>query len=93
MSKFHMGKLLMTRGIADRVADDAAFAELIARSLTRHLKGDWGDLCPEDKAANNQALIQGGRLFSAYEKDSLPRIWIITEADRGATTILFPEEY
>jgi hypothetical protein len=91
--KFRMGQLVMTRGVSDRVADDVEFAEFVSRSLTRHLKGDWGDMCPEDKAANNQALIHGGRLFSAYEKDSLPRIWIISEADRRATTILFPEEY
>jgi len=93
MSKFSMGRLLMTRGVNDRVADDVEFAEFVSRNLTRHAKGDWGDLCPEDKAANNRALIHGGRLLSAYEKDGLPKVWIITEADRSATTILFPEEY
>uniref|UniRef100_A0A6M3J7I9 Uncharacterized protein n=1 Tax=viral metagenome TaxID=1070528 RepID=A0A6M3J7I9_9ZZZZ len=33
------------------------------------------------------------KLFSAYEQDGQPKIWIITEADRSATTVLFPEEY
>ena len=90
---FTKGRLLMTRGIADRVADDAQFAEFVSKSLTRHLKGDWGELSQEDRAANNGALIRGGRLLSVYINDSLPKIWIITEANRGATTILFPEEY
>ena len=93
MSKFSTGQLVMTRGINDRVADDTQFAEFVSRSLTRHLKGDWGDLDAEDKAANNGALIRGGRLLSAYTNGALPKIWIITEADRSATTILFPEEY
>jgi len=62
-------------------------------SLARHLRGDWGDLCPEDWDANERALQYGGRLFSAYQEEGLPKIWIITEADRSATTILFPEEY
>ena len=91
--KFTMGKLVMTRGVCDRVAEDTGFAEFVALNLTRHLKGDWGDLSQEDKAANSGALIKGGRLLSAYINGDLPKIWIITEADRSATTILFPEEY
>ena len=91
--KFTMGRLLMSRGVSDRVADDVEFAEFIAKSLTRHLKGGWGDLDAEDKATNGKALIYGGRLLSAYINGGLPKVWIITEADRSATTILFPEEY
>lgn len=58
------------------------------------------DCCQEDMQANNQALKSGERLFSVY---LLPKalqfvhrdrkIWIITEADRSVTTILFPSEY
>ncbi len=52
----------------------------------------------EDRQANDQALTQGTRLLSAYNDDRFPKngvatIWIITEADRSATTILFPDEY
>lgn len=47
-----------------------------------------------DSAANNRALIEGTRLLSAYVlADGATRIWIITEADRSATTILLPDEY
>jgi hypothetical protein len=60
--------------------------------LTRHLQGDWGDLCSEDKAENNRSLRLGFRLLSAYETHC-GKLWIITEADRSATTFLIPEEY
>ena len=94
MSKFSLGQLLMTRGINDQVAEDEAFAKFVMNNLNRHANGDWGDdLCPEDKAENELSLNEGYRLLSAYETEGLPKIWIITEADRSATTILFPDEY
>lgn len=46
----------------------------------------------EDKASNEQALIEGSRIMGAYQTCK-GKIWIITEADRTATTILFPSEY
>ena len=60
--------------------------------LKRHLNGDWGDLCPEDKAENDFSIQQGYRLLSAYQTPH-GRLWIITEADRSATTFLLHEEY
>ena len=93
-TKFPLGKLLMTRGVNDRVASDTTFAKFVIESLRRHASGNWGDLCQEDKDENELALRLGYlRILSAYEQDTLPKIWIITEADRSATTILFPEEY
>jgi len=92
-SKFPLGQLVMTGGVADRVATDAAFAAFALESLKRHANGDWGDLCEEDKKENEYALDKYLRLFSAYDKYPLPKIWIITEADRSVTTTLFPEEY
>jgi hypothetical protein len=47
----------------------------------------------EDWAANDQAIIQGERILSAYTLKDGVRLWIITEADRAATTILLPSEY
>jgi hypothetical protein len=60
--------------------------------LSRHQRGDWGDLGAEDKRSNEEALKVGSRVFSAYRFDTV-RLWVITEADRSATTILLPEEY
>lgn len=60
--------------------------------LSRHQFGDWGDLDEDDKAANDEAITNGDRIFSAYRFDTV-KLWVITEADRSATTILLPEEY
>jgi hypothetical protein len=65
--------------------------------LRRHVSGDWGELCEEDREANEEALRSGGRIFSAYGEGGT-RLWIITEAAdgdgrRSATTYLRPDEY
>ena len=85
--------MVMTRGINDLVADNAEFAEHVYLSIKRHLAGDWGDVCDEDRAANESALKKGERLFSAYKKEGFPTIWVITEWNRSVTTTLLPVEY
>lgn len=64
-----------------------------AALLARHVSGDWGDMDAHDKRANNAAVKEGNRIFSAYNLPLLHKVWIITEADRSSTTILLPEEY
>jgi len=59
--------------------------------LSRHIT-DWGDLDTEDLAENELSLVEGCRLLSGYTPPDGPRLWIITEADRSATTMLLPEE-
>lgn len=93
MGKFTVGRLYLTRGVNDTVADNSGFAKFVTSSLGRHVSGDWGNVCHEDRSANEQALVEGSRLFSAYEEAGQPKIWIITESDRSVTTILFPDEY
>jgi hypothetical protein len=61
--------------------------------LSRHLRGDWGDLCLEDKTENELSLKHGYRLMSSYPVTQTEKLWIITEADRSVTTLLLPEEY
>ncbi len=95
---FPLGQLVATRGVFDLMCEDAGFARFVQESLNRHAKGEWGDVDDEDKQTNDQSLKEGLRLLSAYNDDRFPRhgvstIWIITEADRSATTILFPDEY
>lgn len=60
--------------------------------LARHQSGDWGEVDAEDRHTNEQALANGWRLLSAYTIGDA-RVWVITEADRSATTLLLPEEY
>lgn len=61
--------------------------------LARHTAGDWGEVPPEDACANDEALLVGERLLSAYRLRASTKLWIITEADRSSTCILLPEEY
>ena len=66
--------------------------------LSRHLRGDWGDLDEDDKLSNDDAVRDGSRILSAYVLATGQRIWLITEATgengkRVATTALLPEEY
>lgn len=91
--KFDPGKLVMTHGVYELTLETDAFARHVQLSVTRHLAGDWGDLCDEDRVANELALTEGGRLFSSYTQEGVPKIWIITEWDRSVTTVLLPEEY
>jgi hypothetical protein len=91
--KFNPGRLLMTRGVNDLIANNEEFAKHVQLSLIRHLAGNWGDVCDEDRVANEMALQDGERLFSVYKKEGLPTIWVITEWDRSVTTALFPDEY
>ena len=62
--------------------------------LARHVSGDWGNLDREDWAANDRAILEDTRIFSSYTLGDMgERVWIITEADRSATTIMRPDEY
>ena len=85
---FALGRLLATPGVRETIpARDQVLA------LKRHAQGDWGEVCPEDWQANEEALVGGARILSAYVSSSGEKFWIITEADRSATTMLLPDEY
>ena len=85
---FNPGNIVATPGALDLVDQGVN----LRTYLQRHLQGDWGELCPEDKSENNRSLRLGFRLLSAYETPC-GKLWIITEADRSATTFLLPDEY
>ena len=90
--KFPLGRIVWTRAINDCVADDIVFAKFVMDSLKRHASCDWGDLSVEDKRENDFSLDKQLRLLSSYQHDGI-KIWILTEADRSITTVLFPSEY
>jgi hypothetical protein len=52
-----------------------------------------GNVGPEDWAANDRAVLHGGRILSTFDTECGTRFWIITEADRCVTTALLPMEY
>ena len=86
---FPLGRLVATPGALTALT---AAGENPVGLLIRHQSGDWGDVGPEDRRANDRDLRGGGRLLSTYNVGST-RVWVITEADRSATTILLPAEY
>lgn len=94
--KFTLGQVLATPGALDALQESGQNVQFF---LARHVRGDWGEgLCDEDKRLNDQALIDGSRLLSAYKTLKGVKIWIITEAadDQGhriSSTCLLPQEY
>ena len=95
---FSLGQLLATPGALAML--EAFGVHPLALVLGRHVVGDWGDLCHEDRALNNHSLANGMRIFSSYkltrstgDGTTTETVWVITEADRASTTILLPSEY
>ena len=88
--KFDPGRIVATPGVLDAMASSG---DDPLDFLFRHLDGDWGDLSPEDIAENELSLQHGWRLLSSYRLSDGTKVWIITEADRSATTFLLPDEY
>lgn len=87
-AKFHLGRLLATPSALQSIPTD----EMLA-ALRRHTVGDWGQMTGHDWEANELALTDRSRLFSVYRSTQGVKFWIITEADRSATTVLLPEDY
>jgi hypothetical protein len=93
--KFSLGQLVATPGALEALQESGQFP---MDFILRHVQGDWGLVDDEDKMANDQALLDGSRLLSAYKTSKGVKIWIITEAcddegRRAATTVLLPDEY
>jgi hypothetical protein len=86
--KFPLGQLVITRGALE-VLDQ----EDVQSAVSRHVNGDWGEVDPEDWKENDFSVENGFRILSAYTSKKGVKFWIITEADRSATTILLPKEY
>ncbi len=85
---FPLGQVVVT----DNAAEQVDPGDLCA-ALRRHARGDWGEVDAQDAAANERSLKAGFRLLSAYTDRDGVKFWIITEADRSATTVLLPEDY
>ena len=89
-SKFPLGHIVATPGALQALQENN---ETPLPFLSRHAQGDWGEVDADDWQENEFSLVRGYRLLSAYTLTDGTRIWIITEADRSATTVLLPSEY
>jgi hypothetical protein len=93
--KFSLGQIVATPGALEALQESGQTPDLF---LSKHVRGEWGEVCDEDKRLNDQALVDGSRLLSAYRTLRGERLWIITEAaddqgHRSCSTILTPSEY
>jgi len=92
--KFNLGDIYLTKGVFEECNDKAGFYDFVTASVEKHSKGDWGNLSEQDKKENEFSLEKYLRILSAYYHPmSGKKIWVLTEADRSITTVLFPEEY
>ena len=85
--KFPLGQIVATPNAMAQLAPID-----IQTALNRHAAGDWGEVCAEDRLENELSLQSGLRLLSVYRSNAI-KFWIITEADRSATTVLMPDDY
>jgi hypothetical protein len=88
--KFALGQVVATPGAIEAMNESGQTPDFF---LDRHIQGDWGIVDAEDWQANDQALVEGSRLLSAYSTLKGVKIWVITEHDRSVTTILLPSDY
>jgi hypothetical protein len=90
VTRFALGQTYITPG-----AEEALMiaGQTGIEFLRRHMSQDWGEISDDDVRENELSLTEGFRLMSAYRTAKGQKLWIITEADRSATTILLPDEY
>lgn len=83
----NLGKVCATQAVIDIFGKDK-----ILKLIRRHEHKDYGDLDEHDIYANELALICNHRVVSRYHVEN-EMVYVITEADRSCTTILFSYEY
>src|SRR4051794_38792594 len=89
-TKFPLGRLVATPGALELIQGEGREP---MEFVERHVRGDWGDLSEHDRLANEAALVNGSRILSSYIVVGNERVWVLTEHDRSATTILLPSDY
>ena len=95
-AKFKLGRIVATPGALAALKETGQEA---AHFLALHVSGSWGELDPEDRKANDDAVAHEGdpdrqqRVLSSYLTRNQTKIWVITEWDRSVTTLLLPDEY
>ena len=88
VAEFKLGAVRITSNASKQICGDDIFT-----SFVRYTAGDWGEVCDEDRQANDEALATGSRILATYTDRHGLKFWILTEGDRSATTILLPGDY
>ena len=90
MPLFKLGKIVATAGALEALGRSS---QSPGEFLTKHARGEWGDIDAFDTDANKAALRDGSRILSSYATSQGETIWVLTEADRSSTCLLTPDEY
>ncbi|KVG12479.1 hypothetical protein [Burkholderia thailandensis] len=88
--RFKLGRIFATPAALEAIANARVS---IIDLLIRHMRGDWGDLSESDRQQNELSVKAGLRLLSCYVLPGHQTVWVVTEWDRTATTILLPGDY
>lgn len=89
-ARFSLGQVFLTPGAIEALSEAG---QMPHEFLSRHARLEQGELCDEDHRENLFSVDKPLRIFSAFKTRQGAKLWVITEADRSATTILRPEEY
>ena len=87
---FPLGQIMATPAALEALRQSQQSA---IEFVLRHASGDWGDLSQSDQRQNEWAVVHGARILSVYHTRQGCCLWVITEADRSATTIVLPDDY
>jgi hypothetical protein len=90
IATFSLGRIVATPGALGAIERANQSATVF---LAGHAARDWGELDREDIRENEYSLAHDFRLLSSSTTAAGEKLWIITEADRSATTLLLPDEY
>jgi hypothetical protein len=86
--KFSLGEIVFSP-LAKAILTDDQLASL----LRRHASGAWD---PDVRATNERAVSEGSPIFAKFwmiGTNGQPiRIWVLTEAERDRTLVMFPGE-
>ena len=89
-ARFPLGRLFLTPGAIEALEESSQSPQDF---INRHVQLEQGELCNEDHRENLFSVDKPLRIFSAFKSARGEKLWVITEADRSATTILLPSEY
>ena len=89
--KFNLGQILATPGALEALEESGQSVQFF---LSRHVRGDWGEVDDEDKLANDQSLLDGSRLLSAYRTLKNERLTVRTKSPaRSPVTLASTERF
>ena len=88
--RFELGRLYLTPGAIEALEDAGQSPQ---EFISRHARLERAELCDDDHRENLFSVDKPLRIFSAFKTVRGEKLWVITEADRSATTILLPSEY